>query len=216
MTTLELISFELCPFVQRSVITLLEKEVDFDITYIDLANKPDWFLNISPLGKVPVLKVNNSEVLFESAVINEYLDEITPPMLMPNDVLAKAKLRAWIEYASAILGSQYAWMLSSAVDYNTKQADYFSKLDYLERNITPAPFFAGDHFTLADAALAPALMRHALVDQWQGERSLSKWRQLSELQQCYAERLSIRDSVVPHFETALKSYLQKSGSAILA
>ena len=52
MQTIELISLKLCPFVQRSVITLLKKGVDFKITYIDLANKPDWFLQLSPLWLV--------------------------------------------------------------------------------------------------------------------------------------------------------------------
>jgi len=69
----ELISFELCPFVQRSVITLLQKGVDFKINYIDIHDPPEWFQQISPLGKVPVMRVDNT-VLFESAVINEYLD----------------------------------------------------------------------------------------------------------------------------------------------
>src|SRR5512143_528618 len=50
-----LVSFKLCPFVQRSVIMLKEKHVDFDITYIDLDNPPDWFKAISPFGKVPLL-----------------------------------------------------------------------------------------------------------------------------------------------------------------
>ena len=72
-----LISFDICPFVQRSVITLEEKGVKYNIKYIELENKPDWFLAISPFGKVPVLQVND-KVLFESAVINEYLDETVP------------------------------------------------------------------------------------------------------------------------------------------
>ena len=57
MKKIELISFKLCPFVQRSVITLLKKGVEFKITYVDLANKPDWFLAISPLGKVSCAQV---------------------------------------------------------------------------------------------------------------------------------------------------------------
>lgn len=69
LPAIELISFKTCPFVQRSVITLKEKGIDFKTTYIDLAEKPAWFLAISPLGKVPVLKIGD-EVLFESAVIN--------------------------------------------------------------------------------------------------------------------------------------------------
>ena len=93
--SLHLISFKTCPFVQRAVITLKHKTIDFDITYIDLADPPDWFLEISPLGKVPVLKVDD-EILFESAVINEYLDEITGGELQPKEPLARAKNRAWI------------------------------------------------------------------------------------------------------------------------
>lgn len=101
---LKLVSHHLCPYVQRAVITLLEKEIPHQRTYIDLSNKPDWFRQISPLGKVPLLKVGD-EVLFESAVICEYLDEITPGSLHPTDPLAKAKHRAWIEFGSSILNT---------------------------------------------------------------------------------------------------------------
>jgi len=74
--SIELISFKTCPFVQRAAITLGYKKVEHEVTYIDLADPPDWFLDISPLAKVPILKVDG-EILFESAVINEYLDDIT-------------------------------------------------------------------------------------------------------------------------------------------
>ncbi|HEY9734725.1 MAG TPA: glutathione S-transferase N-terminal domain-containing protein, partial [Trichocoleus sp.] len=65
---LKLISHKLCPYVQRSIITLIEKQIPHERAYIDLAHKPDWFLQRSPLGKVPILLVGE-EVLFESAVI---------------------------------------------------------------------------------------------------------------------------------------------------
>lgn len=81
---LELVSHHLCPYVQRAVITLLEKEIPHQRTYIDLSDKPDWFQVISPLGKVPLLKIQD-EILFESAVICEYLDEITLKSLHPRD-----------------------------------------------------------------------------------------------------------------------------------
>ena len=70
MAKLRLISFPLCPYVQRAAILLLEKGVEFERVDIDLANKPDWFLKLSPLGKVPVLVVEQDgreQVLFESA-----------------------------------------------------------------------------------------------------------------------------------------------------
>ena len=74
---LKLISHKLCPYVQRAVIALTEKGVAFERVDIDLANKPEWFLGISPLGKTPVLLVGDVPI-FESAVILEYLEETQP------------------------------------------------------------------------------------------------------------------------------------------
>src|SRR2546430_8165637 len=100
---LTLISHDLCPYVQRAVIALDEKGVPFDRVFIDLADKPDWFLAISPLGKVPLLRVGHDDVIFESAVILEYLEETQPNPLYPADPLARARHRAMIEFGSAIL-----------------------------------------------------------------------------------------------------------------
>jgi glutathione S-transferase len=75
---LTLVSFDLCPYVQRAAIVLAEKGVPFERIDVDLGNKPGWFKAISPLGKVPLLKVGD-EVLFESSVIVEYLEETAGP-----------------------------------------------------------------------------------------------------------------------------------------
>src|SRR3954464_14646367 len=75
---LKLISHKLCPYVQRAVISLTEKGVPFERIDVDLSNKPDWFLKISPLGKVPVLLVKTVDgevALFESNVICEYIED---------------------------------------------------------------------------------------------------------------------------------------------
>ena len=102
MDTITLISHDLCPYVQRAVIALTEKGVPFDRIYVDLADKPEWFKEISPLGKVPLLKVGG-HVIFESAVILEYLEETQPHPLYPQDPLTRAQHRAMIEFGSAIL-----------------------------------------------------------------------------------------------------------------
>ncbi|TGM45143.1 glutathione S-transferase family protein [Leptospira biflexa] len=163
MTKPTLVSFKLCPYVQRSVINLLEKKVEYEIKYIDLANKPDWFLKISPFGRVPVLVVGE-EVLFESAVINEYLDETNLPSLHPKDPLLKAKHRAWAEFASALLVDQYGWTMSKEEsDSNKKKEEILSKFKILE-SILPEPkngtlYFAGESKHLVDTAYAPFFMR---------------------------------------------------------
>src|SRR4030088_1493593 len=99
---LKLISHKLCPYVQRAVIALSEKGVAFERIDIDLSNKPDWFLAISPLGKTPVLQVGDVPI-FESAVILEYLEETAPKPLHPADPLRRAEHRGWIEFGSTVL-----------------------------------------------------------------------------------------------------------------
>src|SRR5713226_934378 len=99
---LRLISHKLCPYVQRALIALTEKGVGFERIDIDLANKPDWFVAISPLGKTPVLQVGDVPI-FESAVILEYLEETQPSPLHPTDPLRRAEHRAWIEFGSTVL-----------------------------------------------------------------------------------------------------------------
>jgi glutathione S-transferase len=90
---LVLVSHHLCPYVQRAAIALTEKSVPFERQYVDLADKPAWFRRISPLGKVPLLRVG-TKVIFESAVIIEYLEETTPFPLHVADPLTRARERS--------------------------------------------------------------------------------------------------------------------------
>src|SRR4051794_22627389 len=105
---LVLVSHHLCPYVQRAAISLIEKGVPFERLTIDLANKPAWFKAISPLGKVPLLRVQHGDgqtSIFESAVIPEFPEETQANPLHPANPYARARHRAWIEYGSAILNA---------------------------------------------------------------------------------------------------------------
>ncbi|MFZ9038444.1 MAG: glutathione S-transferase family protein [Gammaproteobacteria bacterium] len=209
---LHLISFKTCPFVQRAVITLKHKDIDFDITYIDLADPPDWFLEMSPLKKVPVLKVDD-EILFESAVINEYLDEITGGDLQPKDPLARAKNRAWIEFASNMLGNLYMMKMSKDEERYTKYRQALvSQLRRVEKRLGDGPWFNGEGFSLADTAFAP-FFRHDLVAD--GKLSVIDPETMPRVS-AWAERLlslpEVRDSVVDEFEDLYFAVLEKNGS----
>ncbi|PPS41191.1 glutathione S-transferase family protein [Chroococcidiopsis sp. TS-821] len=151
---LELVSYYLCPYVQRAAILLLEKNIPHQKTYIDLANKLEWFRQISPLGKVPLLKVD-TEVLFESAVICEYLDEITPGSLHPLDPLEKAKHRTWIEFGSNILAVMAGFFNApNEESFEQKRQELMEKFAWVERSLV-TPYFAGESFSLVDAIYAP-------------------------------------------------------------
>ena len=103
--SLRLISHKLCPYVQRAVIVATEKDIPFHRIDIDLANKPDWFLDISPTGKVPLLEVTEHDgsvrIIFESAVIAEYLDEIAGQRLLPADPV-EGHATSRVEHHSAV------------------------------------------------------------------------------------------------------------------
>ncbi len=89
-----------CPFAQRTRLMLLEKGLNFQLIEIDLRNMPDWFREISPYGKVPVLR-HGEDLVWESAIINEYLEETYPePSLFPNTPGLRAYARFWIDFAN--------------------------------------------------------------------------------------------------------------------
>lgn len=203
----KLISFKLCPFVQRSVITLLEKGIDFDITYIDLKQPPEWFLAISPFGKVPVLRIGDT-VLFESAVINEYLDEVNPPSLHPSEPLQRAHNRMWIEFGSSLNFDLHGIMVLKDADEwaqkcdETKQA--FSRV---EEQLGEGPYFNGADFSLADAAYAPPLTRAKLLDETYGLDLLADVPKLKAWAEILAARETVQRSVVPEFQQLFLDYI---------
>ena len=213
---IELISFNLCPFVQRSVITLLKKRIEFKITYIDLANPPEWFLDISPLGKVPVVRYGD-EILFESAVINEFLDEITPDPIMPTEPLDRAKDRAWIEYSSQLIGGQYLLSVAdNSADFEKHRESLISKLQRLEDTISGNGYFNGGRFSLVDTALAPLFTRLDIMARSFNKELISSFPKLNALSQRLLALEFVQKSVVDSFEEIYVEYLKNNNSFLAA
>lgn len=155
MERIQLVSHHLCPYVQRAVIALRERDVPFDVTYIDLANKPSWFLEISPLARVPLLRVGDA-VLFESAAIVEYLEDTLPRPLHPRDPVRRAQHRAWMEFGSTVLVD--IWNLYTAADAAAmrQQLDVLrGRFERLEQALGAGPWFDGEAFSLVDAVFGP-------------------------------------------------------------
>jgi len=215
MKKMELVSFKLCPFVQRAVITLKYKKVDFDITYIDLKAPPAWFKEISPLGQVPLLKVGD-EVLFESSVIQEYVDEVTPPSLHPKDPLIKAKNRAWIAFGGDLF--MLSHQLIHAPDeeaYAQKLASLTERLARIEAAHSGEAYFNGNDFNLIDAAYAPLLMRVDLILQNTGVDLLSACPKLKQWSDNLLKIKAIEDSVVEAFAELYLAMLKGSNGHLM-
>lgn len=215
MKTLELISFELCPFVQRSRITLLKKDILHKVTHIDLENRPEWFLEISPLGKVPCLKVGE-EILFESAIINEYLDEVTGGEFLPETPLEKAKLRAWCEFCSALTTTQFLAMVAKDKEtYEKNILQLKTQLGRLEQNASGASTFDPSGFTLTDTCILPVLQRTKFLDDHFQTEILRDYPKLNKLGLAHLEQPYVLDSVPKNFNKKLLDYLTNADAYLI-
>ena len=207
---LELISFKLCPFVQRSVITLTHKGVPFDTTFIQLDDPPSWFGEVSPLGKVPVLKVDDT-VLFESAVINEFLDESFGERMLSEKPLERAKQRAWIELGSAALFAMFGTISApEEAGSAAKRGELVKLFGHLERQLAkapPAPYFSGEALSLVDTSFAPLFQRlfalpESIVD-WEDIPTVKAWADT------LAAEPVVRDSLPDGFDELFPMMLRK-------
>lgn len=212
--TLTLISHPLCPYVQRAAIVLAEKGVPFQRREVDLANKPAWFLRLSPLGKTPVLMAGDAAI-FESAVICEFLEDTTVPPLHPGDALQRARHRAWMEFGSGLLNAIAAFYnASDAAALAASAADIRARFQRVEDALGDGPFFAGAAFSIVDAVFAPVFRYFDVFDTvddfgwWHGLAKVQRWRSV------LAIRASVAQAVGPDHAELLRSFLRARGSEL--
>lgn len=211
---LELITFKFCPFGQRCLIALHEKGAVFETTFIDLNKPPPWFDAVSPLGKVPVLRVND-KVLFDSTVINEFLDDMFPPPLRPADAFDRAWQRSWTAFAGDLLQAQLAAYTADTAPVHREKLEEMNRLvGLLADALEPAPFFGGGHFCLADTAFAPFFLRARLM-----HGAFPSLGALPPPLDAWADALLARESVlqsVPqHFADGYQRFVRAKGSWLL-
>jgi glutathione S-transferase len=187
------------------VILLRAKNIEFEVTHINLQDKPDWFLKISPHGKVPVLLVDDETPLFESNAIAEYLDEVVEPRLHPADPIKRAFNRAWTDFvptfASGLSGIYYT-KTREELEEGLKQAP--AKLDKLEEAIgrergNDGPYFNGPELCLVDAAYAPFLQRFFLVEEKLGTGLLDDYPLVKAWAQALLANDCVKNSVAASF-----------------
>jgi glutathione S-transferase len=138
---------------------LHEKGIDFDVHEVDLSNKSEEFLSVSPYGKVPVLRVNGTS-LYESNIVNEYLDEVyESPRLMPDNPEERASVRSWMAFADDYffpsifgvrVGAQRGYSEEQIREAKRKLDDAMSRL---ERQLEGRQYLTGE-YSLADIAHA--------------------------------------------------------------
>lgn len=217
MQKLRLVSFDLCPYVQRSTIALAEKGVSYDVEYIDLQNKPAWFLAISPHGRVPVLEVGDpaagGAVLFESTVILEYLDETLEPRLHPSDPLERARDRAWFSVADAANTIVYQMMTAADQEALLGHAGKLvERLKQLEAQLV-GPLWRGERVCAMDAISTPGLQRARWLDDLYPELQIfAEVPGVSAWERAMVARPAVIASTVPDIHARFLAGIQRYGA----
>lgn len=212
---LTLISHPLCPFVQRAAIVLLEKKVPFERIDVDLADKPDWFIAISPTGKVPLLKVKLPDsadaILFESTAICEYLNETQDGVsLYSNNAISRAQQRAWVEFGVAALSE--AWQFLNAKELavaDDKKAAFRDKLLRLESTLEQGPYFSGSVFSMVDAMFAPVFRYFDLLSPVVSQPIFDNLPRVSAWRDSLAHRPSVISAVRDDYADRFRQHLVK-------
>lgn len=201
MAQLELFSFAGCPYAQRTRMVLIEKGLEFELVEIDLYNRPPWFKDVSPYGKVPALR-HDGRVVYESAIINQYLDEAFPtPPLMPVDAYQRAQARIWMDFCETrYLPAAHRLMAEREQPERStgNRAKLAETLRFMEqeglRKLGAAPYWLGTTPTLVDFQFMPFFERFAVYEELAG----AEWPEdCSKLREWYAA-MSARRS---HIET---------------
>ncbi|WP_300551076.1 glutathione S-transferase family protein [Roseovarius sp.] len=213
--TLHVISHALCPYAQRAAIALAEKGVPFRRTDIDLSKKPGWFLEISPLGKTPVLVVGDGRAIFESAVILEYIEETLPCPMHPADPFERAMHRGWMEYGSAILNDIAGLYSAKDVDaYDGKLSALRAKFERLETLIGEGPWFSGDAFSHVDTVFGPIFRYFDTFEKIGDIKTLKGLSKVQEWRSHLSERQSVRSAVSVDYPARLEEFIKKRGGVM--
>ncbi len=212
VTDVILISHHLCPYVQRAAIAFAEKGIPFEKRLIDLANKPDWFMKLSPTGKVPVLKTA-AGAIFESAVILEYIEETTNHPLHPKAAFERARHRAWIEFGSTILnGIAGLYSAGDKTVFSEKTRHLRNLFETLETAVSDGPYFSGNSFSLVDAVYGPVFRYFDVFDEIDDFNILSHLPKVTSWRAHLHVRPSIQQAVAAEYCADLRAFIRRKES----
>lgn len=188
-----------CPFSHRCRFVLFEKGMDFEIRDVDLFNKPDDINVMNPYGQVPIL-VERDLILYESNIINEYIDERFPhPQLMPGDPVDRARVRLFLLNFEKELFVHVSTLESSEEKLKDKaRAHIRDRLTQLAPNFIKNKYMLGENFSMLDVAIAPLLWRleHYGIELSRNAAPLLKYAERLFSRPAYIEALTPSEKVM--------------------
>ncbi len=204
---IKVISFTICPFVQRVTALLEAKDIPYTVEYISLSDKPEWFMEISPNGQVPVLVTEKGTALFESDAIVEYLEEAYAPLEENVDSEQKALDRAWSYLATKHYLVQCTTMSSADSEtFSTRLEKLNKAISRMEKTLGDGPYFKGDRLSNIDIAWLPLLHRAAIIEKHTGCDFFTKYPKVQAWQREVLATGLAEKSVAVNFEEAFTGY----------
>ncbi|GAA4416709.1 glutathione S-transferase N-terminal domain-containing protein [Advenella sp. WQ 585] len=192
-----------CPFSQRCRFVLYEKGMDFEVRDIDLFNKPEDISVMNPYGKVPIL-VERDLILYESNIINEYIDERFPhPQLMPADPVMRARTRLFLHNFEKELFVSVGVLEDRSLQADEKRLDLArrtirDRLSQLAPLLIKNRFMLGEEFSMLDVTVAPLLWRldHYGIELPKSAAPLMKYAERIFSRPAYIEALTPSEKVM--------------------
>jgi glutathione S-transferase len=218
MANLTLYSARACPYAHRTRLVLAEKRLRFDTVEIDLKNKPAWFQGVSGYGKVPALE-HDGHRIWESAVINEYLDEVfKEPPLLPEEPYLRARARIWIDYANTRFVPAFGALLRAQGESAVREASsqLLNVLRYFEdEGLAKAeeigPFFFGEDLSLVDLSFFPWFERWDALAYYRGLAIPAELRKLHAWRGAVRSLDTVKEQASPS-EFYVERYAQYAGA----
>jgi glutathione S-transferase len=169
---------------------------------------PDWFKAISPTGQVPLLKADD-QIIFESSVITEFINDISATSIHPEGVIQKANNRSWIAFSSSMFDDMFGMVVGDEDKFNSSKDSLFGKLAKIEAAKGGEKFFNGDGFNVIDAALAPIFMRLAWINEFTDNAlSLAEFTNLSAWSEAILSVDTVKTSVVDGLDDVYYSNIE--------
>ena len=204
---LKVVSFKICPFVQRVTALLEAKNIPYEIEYISLSDKPQWFLDISPNAQVPVVITDDGTTLFESDAIIEYLEEANPPLQKGLNPEQKALNRAWSYLASKNYLVQCSAQRSGDAEILAERSTKFARVfDKAEKQLTGSRYFNGNDLGMVDIAWLPLLDRAHIIEENTGYDFIGSRPKVKAWQKNLLATGLAKKSVATDFEAAFKDF----------
>ena len=212
-----IIGHQICPYVQRVVILMEEKQIPYVRTDIELHNKPKWLEELSPTGKVPVLLVNEKQAIFESGVICEYLEEVSKGSMHPADILEKARHRAWIEYGTDILDciARIIYLDQNTQCVETSLRKIAEKLKTVEGELSAEEYFCASGFHMIDAVYATLFRYFKVMGQLTHGDLYANLPGIKRWSQALLQRESVQQAVPKNYNQLLLAFMQRANSYIV-